>query len=262
MPKVYVIDDSLSVCFAIERMLTARGLDVVSERSGQAALRQLETVAPDLVLCDLVLPDIDGFEICRALHEHPTLREVPVVVISGIIDEEIRGRAEGLGAVGVLKKPFATDELVDLVERVLGSAEAEATGETVDAPPPPPPPPDAARTDDRLLAELEARLEPLIVLEALRFACIVSPDGQIVGFGPNKPDPAAVAALPELARLAALSTFRLGHGDLGLTTVESDHGIVAILPQERDHLLVVGLGDSSVLGKARFLLRRLRAEVA
>ena len=261
MPKVYVIDDSLSVCFAIERMLTARGLDVVSERAGQAALDQLETVAPDLVLCDLVLPDVDGFEICRYLHEHPTLREVPVIVISGIIDDEIRQRAEGLGAVGVLKKPFATDELVDLVERVLGiagTAESEEDG----AVPPPPPPPIADSPDDRLLAELEARLEPLIVLEALRFACIVSPDGQIVGFGPHKPEPAAVAALPELARLAALSTFRLGHGDLGLTTIESDHGIVAILPQERDHLLVVGLGDSSVLGKARFLLRRLRAEMA
>lgn len=252
MPKVYVIDDSSSVRFAIERMLRARGLEVVSESSGEAALANLEREAPDLVLCDLVLPDLDGFEICSFVRGHPTLAKTPILVISGIVDDEIREHSRRIGAVGVLEKPFATEELVALVERVLAD--------------PGDPPTDVAGVlespDARLLARLEARLEPLAAIETLRFACIVSPDGQIVGFGPHKPEPADVAALPELARLAALSTFRLGHGDLGLTTIESDRGILALLPQEKQHFLVLGLGDASVLGKTRFLLRRLRLDMS
>ena len=97
MAKVSVIDDSLSVCFAIERMLRAHGMEVVSHRSGEAALSRLEEEAPDLVLCDLVLPDIEGFQICTFIREHATLSSVPVIVISGIVDDEVRAQAEQVG---------------------------------------------------------------------------------------------------------------------------------------------------------------------
>ena len=119
--QILVIDDSASVCFAIERILAARGLDVSSERSGAAAMERLQHEAPDLVLLDLVLPDVEGFDVCSFMQAEPRLAHVSVVVISGIVDNEIRSKALRLGAVGVLKKPFATQDLVDLVERVLSA---------------------------------------------------------------------------------------------------------------------------------------------
>ena len=135
MPKVYVIDDSMSVCFAIERMLRARGMEVISERSGEAALRGVVEHGPDLVLCDLVLPDVEGFEICSFIQGHPRLSSTPVIVISGIVDDAVRAQAHRVGAIGVLKKPFATEELVALVERVFGGREIPPGAPLCAAPP-------------------------------------------------------------------------------------------------------------------------------
>lgn len=288
MAKVFVIDDSLSVCFAIERMLRARGMEVVSQRSGQAALQSLEQEAPDLVMCDLVLPDIEGFQICTFLQNHPTLSKVPVIVISGIVDEDVRAQAREVGAVSVLKKPFATEEMLQLVEQILQSEseaetgavaieededeaptgpvqvrddEPEAPTEEVEPPPGPKPPRIllASPPGNELLDRLERRLEPLAAIEALRFACILAPDGELRGYGPAKPTPTDLAALPQLMRAAANTATHTRHGEVNILTLEaSNGGVLVVKPQEEGHLMVLGLGDLSVLGKARYLLRRLK----
>ena len=311
MAKVFVIDDSLSVCFAIERMLRARGMEVVSQRSGQAALESLEAENPDLVMCDLVLPDIEGFQICTFLQNHPTLSKVPVIVISGIVDEEVRAQAEEVGALAVLKKPFATEEMLQLVEDILQSegdeseaptgpvvveaespdldlqAETPESGPEPAAPPstsrqpaapqpaaPQPAPPQPAAPGpaapktprilmapppgNELLDRLERRLEPLASIEALRFACILSPNGELRGYGPAKPSTTDLAALPQLMRAASNTATHTRHGEVNILTLEaSNGGVLVVKPQEEGHLMVLGLGDLSVLGKARYLLRRL-----
>ena len=330
MAKVIVIDDSLSVCFAIERMLRSRGMEVISHRSGEAALEGLEPEEPDLVLCDLVLPDIEGFQICTFIKQSPVLADVPVIVISGIVDEEVRAQAKEVGAEAVLKKPFASDEMLTLVEKILRrrgvlkpdeddvptgpvaveaedatepvEVEKEAEGEdnqvesnevelslvdspaeengestasdpragraprillattdpldaqpTVDAPDP------LAQTgsDDELLDRLELRLEPLASIEALRFACILSPGGELRGYGPAKPTSTDLAALPQLMRAASNTATHTRQGEVGILTLETSQGVLVVKPQEEGHLMVLGLGDRSVLGKARYLLRRL-----
>lgn len=252
MAKVYVIDDSMSVCFAIERMLRARGMEVVTEQSGAAALGRLEDVAPDLVLCDLVLPDLEGFEICRFLRAHPALGEVPIIVISGIVDDSVRAEAQGVGAVGVLKKPFATDDLVELVEKVLGAAQREsARARAADATLP--------RLSEPRFDQLEDELAPLAGLESLRFACLLTPDGDLRGFGAHKPEADEMAHVPELLRFASAASGRVGHGQVDLTTIEGDDGILVILPWHADCVLAVGLGHVATLGKARYMLRRMAA---
>lgn len=292
MAKVFVIDDSRSVCFAIERMLSARGLDVVTRRSGQEALLSLEDEMPDLVMCDLVLPDIEGFQICAFLKNHPVLGDVPVIVISGIVDEEVRREAAEVGAVAVMKKPFTSDEMVRLVEELLADKptsddntdeadndespaddEVEPTSVEDDASPEPdsadqpkaktskaprillsPRPGDG----DQLLDRLEARLEPLAAIEALKFACVLSPNGDLRGYGPSKPTATHLAALPQLIRAAANTAAHTGHGKVGILTLETvGGGVLVVKPQEEGHLIVLGLADLSVLGKARYLLRRL-----
>ncbi|MEM6796323.1 MAG: response regulator [Acidobacteriota bacterium] len=260
-PQVYVVDDSVSVCFAIERMLRARGFEVVSERSGKAALRDLETRDPDLVLLDLVLPDIDGLKICAFMRNHERLAKVPVIVISGILDDEVRSEALRIGAVGVLKKPFATEDLVSMVEKVL-SDEPTAGHELLTADPDAPLPDlrgeeTAPKPDPEAFGRLEGELEPFAGLETVRFACLVHASGTVRGFGAAKPAANATSSLLAAVQGAAMSVAALGYGAAELLTVETEDGILLLLPQDGGWVLAVGIGEESDLGKARYLIRRI-----
>src|SRR5438445_4401819 len=140
MTKVLVVDDSLSVRKVVERALAGRQIDVVCAASGSEALEQLERDAPDLVVCDVVIPDRDGYEICEFIKGHPRLAHTPVLLMSGIVNDEVRERAARAQSVGILAKPFAADDLIRhldglLAQRPAASAKAPAargTPATVD----------------------------------------------------------------------------------------------------------------------------------
>ena len=98
---------------------------------------------------------------------------------------------------------------------------------------------------------------PLASIEALRFACILSPEGELRGYGPAKPTATDLAALPQLMRAAKNTATHSGHGEVGILTLETSNGVLVVKPQQEGNLLVLGLGDLAVLGKARYLLRRM-----
>ncbi|MEM1179924.1 MAG: response regulator [Acidobacteriota bacterium] len=245
---VYVIDDSVSVCFAIERMLRATGLEVLSQRSGEAALRDLEELTPDLVLLDLVLPDIGGLQICSFMRGHPRLAAVPVIIISGIVDDEVRSQSLRIGAVGVLKKPFATEDLVEMVDEVLSREKGISATSPLGAAPLP---------DPLGSGRLEATLERFAGLGTLRFAALVHASGEIRGFGAAKPDGSAGGELLTAIQRAAIAAAAAGYGDLDLVTLETSDGQLMIQPHDGGWVLAVGFADMADLGKARYLLRRL-----
>ena len=89
MAKVLVVDDSLSVRKVVERALLAKQLEVVSAASGTEAIAQIERERPDMVVCDVVMPDRDGYEICRFVKGHPQLGRTPVLLISGIVNDGV-----------------------------------------------------------------------------------------------------------------------------------------------------------------------------
>ena len=120
MPKVLVIDDSLSVRKVVERALAGRQVDVVCAASGSEALEQIERNAPDVVICDVVMPDRDGYEICDFVKTHATLGATPVILMSGIVNDEVRQRASRVRSEGILSKPFSAEDLLKRLEAVLG----------------------------------------------------------------------------------------------------------------------------------------------
>src|SRR5436190_12874252 len=131
MTKVLVVDDSLSVRKVVERALAGRQIDVVCAASGSEALERLERDAPDFVVCDVVMPDRDGYEICEFIKGHPRLAHTPVLLMSGIVNDEVRERAARAQSVGILAKPFAADDLIRhldglLAQRPAASAKASA----------------------------------------------------------------------------------------------------------------------------------------
>ena len=120
MPKVLVIDDSVSVRKVVERALAGRQVEVVCAASGGEALEQLERDAPDVIVCDVVMPDRDGYEICYFVKNHPRLGATPVILMSGIVNDEVRQRAARARSEGVLAKPFAAEDLLKRLDDVLG----------------------------------------------------------------------------------------------------------------------------------------------
>ena len=121
MAKVLVVDDSLSVRKVVERALLGRQMEVVCAATGSEALERIERDEPDVVVCDVVMPDKDGYEICDFVKRHPRLGRTPVLLMSGMVNDEVRERAARVQSADVLSKPFAADELLRRLDALLAA---------------------------------------------------------------------------------------------------------------------------------------------
>ncbi|MDH4082361.1 MAG: response regulator [Nitrospira sp.] len=115
MPKILIADDSIAVRKVAERLLTEAGLGVTLAANGEEALAYLAKERPDLVVSDVIMPDKSGYEVCAFVRGNPTLAMTPVLLISGIVNDEVTKQAESCRANGVLKKPFQGTSLKDRV---------------------------------------------------------------------------------------------------------------------------------------------------
>lgn len=104
-PKVLVVDDQVLNIHLVREVLKEE-CDIFMATSGEQALEQCLVVMPDLVLLDLVMPGIDGHEVCRQLKASPLTRSIPVIFISAQRDEEDEAQGFELGAVDYILKPF------------------------------------------------------------------------------------------------------------------------------------------------------------
>ena len=125
MTKVLVVDDDPSLLKALRIGLTARGDDVLIAHSGADAINQVALAAPDLVILDLGLPDIDGLEVCRRVH---AFSNVPIVVLSAYGDERRKVEALDSGADDFVTKPFGMAELEARLRVALRHATARRDG--------------------------------------------------------------------------------------------------------------------------------------
>jgi CheY-like chemotaxis protein len=119
MPKVLVADDSITVRKVAERLLTEAGMEVALAASGEEAMAYLSTERPDFIISDVIMPDKSGYDVCRFVRSQVTLADTPVLLISGIVNDEVSRQAESCQANGVLKKPFQGASLQDRVRDML-----------------------------------------------------------------------------------------------------------------------------------------------
>lgn len=120
--QILLIEDDAFLARLITTKLEKEGFRVVGVQNGEEGLKQLETNTPDLILLDLVLPGIDGFEVLKKVKsaDAPT-KSVPVIILSNLGEEEYVTRGLGLGAEDYLvKSNFTTDEIVRKIFSVLG----------------------------------------------------------------------------------------------------------------------------------------------
>lgn len=121
MPKILVADDSIAVRKVAERLLTEAGLGVTLAANGEEALACLSKERPDVVVSDVIMPDKSGYEVCSFIRGNAMLAKTPVLLISGIVNDEVTKQAESCHANGVLKKPFQGTSLKDRVLELLAA---------------------------------------------------------------------------------------------------------------------------------------------
>ena len=116
--RIFVVDDASTAVDLISAILRREGYEVSSAPDGEAGVRRFGAYAPDLVLLDVVLPKLSGFEVCARLRESS---DVPIIMLSALPNEPERARCLRLGATDYLAKPFDIGELVARVRAALPS---------------------------------------------------------------------------------------------------------------------------------------------
>jgi CheY-like chemotaxis protein len=121
--KILVADDNSNIQKMVGLALKDQGIDVVAVGNGEAAVRKISDVKPDLVLADVFMPVRNGYEVCRYVKEDSTLSHIPVILLVGAFDPLDEQEAQRVGADGVLKKPFVPpDPLISMVKSALTRA--------------------------------------------------------------------------------------------------------------------------------------------
>ena len=119
MKSVLVVDDEAINITLLAQILKGR-YKVKVAKDGERALKICHTAAPDLVLLDVMMPGIDGFEVCRQLQADAATRDIPVVFVTGKVDESEQAKGMALGAAGYLAKPVDAGLVIEKLEALIG----------------------------------------------------------------------------------------------------------------------------------------------
>ena len=117
--KVMIVDDDPSIVVALEFLMEQNGYEVQVARSGEEAIESIPKFQPDLILLDIMLPGIDGYEVCEILRLKPQWRDIRVVFLTAKGSEEDIARGLVLGADAYIVKPFTNQNVIDTINDLL-----------------------------------------------------------------------------------------------------------------------------------------------
>ena len=129
------VDDERDVTELVAFHLSRAGYEVVTAASGREALDSVQMRKPDLIVLDLMLPDIDGFGVCEILRRQPATATIPIVILTAWATNDARHLGLELGALDYLTKPFSPKELVQRVARLLSLRPDVAKSQSVNSQP-------------------------------------------------------------------------------------------------------------------------------
>ncbi|MHB8894109.1 MAG: response regulator [Candidatus Geothermincolia bacterium] len=132
-PVILCVDDIAANLELLESILVPRGYAVVCAASGKDALLKIQSQAIDLVLLDIMMPGMDGYEVCRRIKEDENLRDIPVVMVTSLKEREDRIRSIEVGAEEFLSKPFDTTETLARIKMLLKVKELSAERKRAEA---------------------------------------------------------------------------------------------------------------------------------
>ncbi len=122
MANILVVEDSLTIISEVERMLRGQGHKVYLAHDGLSALASVRAFAPDLIFLDILLPHVNGLDVCATIRRNPLYGHIPIVMMSGLCKEEDVQRAYQVGADDYIKKPINEAMLVGAIGHHLPDA--------------------------------------------------------------------------------------------------------------------------------------------
>ncbi len=123
MARILIVDDSPSQLLGIQRIVEKLGHETITATDGAAGVEAAKASLPDLVLMDVVMPNLNGFQATRTLKREPTTQDIPVVLVTTKDQDTDRMWGMRQGARAYITKPFSEDELSEVIERVFSGAD-------------------------------------------------------------------------------------------------------------------------------------------
>jgi len=155
--KILLIDDDPLIRRVVSHSLTAKGYEVLAISFGHEALAHARTILPDLVLLDVMMPDMDGYQVCRALRADPQTATVPIIMLTAMDESEAVVKGLNTGADDYITKPFDIEELLSRIQAHLRRSLREINANPLTTLPGNP-------TIEQIVEERLARHDPLAVL--------------------------------------------------------------------------------------------------
>jgi len=121
--KILVVDDSLTIRMQVKELLEDNGLQVLLAENGKRSLAVLAKENPDVILLDVIMPEMDGIEVCRIIKSDEALKEIPILILTTVSDVENKVKGLNAGADDYVTKPFEVVELIARVNAVLRTKE-------------------------------------------------------------------------------------------------------------------------------------------
>jgi CheY-like chemotaxis protein len=143
--KILLADDSITIQKVIELTFSDEDFDVVTVGNGRLAIEKVQEARPDIVLCDIIMPEKDGYEVCEFIKKTPGLQQIPVLLLTGAFEPFDQERAARVGSDGFLAKPFEPETLIAKVKDLLSRAAARPGASAPPASRPPASSPPLAR---------------------------------------------------------------------------------------------------------------------
>ena len=128
MTKVLATDDDFMVCAMVVRLLQIEGYDVIEAAYGQAGCAAALSEKPNIILLDLNMPIMDGFQVLHKLKSNPETEHIPVIILTARIDIESERRCLQSGVTDYIKKPWGPAELQERIAIIVGARELEREG--------------------------------------------------------------------------------------------------------------------------------------
>jgi DNA-binding response OmpR family regulator len=128
-PTVYFIDDSATMREVIKIAFRRENINVITCADAASALAQFDQCRPDVVITDVIMPDQDGYSVCSQIKQNPEFSQIPVVLMSGVVNKSVADKAVSVKADELIRKPFQPQELIARVKSLLdpkGSTTAPA----------------------------------------------------------------------------------------------------------------------------------------
>jgi CheY-like chemotaxis protein len=119
MKTILIIEDNPEIRENITEILELANFKVISAENGRAGIFAANESVPDIILCDIMMPEVNGYEVLKGLRQNPPTADIPFIYVTASAEKSEVKLAMDMGANGYVRKPFDTKELIDTIEKCL-----------------------------------------------------------------------------------------------------------------------------------------------